>query len=1084
MNPVQGAAGHPLSVNQQSLWRSQQLFPDAQTYGMLGIARTGTVPAIAPLRRAYRRLLQRHEILRCRIVEAAGVPAAHPVPLEGFGDGELLPFVDASGWSAARLAAFVDERFGQAHATSGTTLFHCVALVADRAAADALAAADAERAAPGGESVGLLVFTGHHLVIDFLSFPLLLRELQSLHAEEEEQGAAPGAREGFLADANAWSLAASERELVAKEEAAIGAFAARLTPPPEPLSFGGDAAPASGGPARERRFPLPAAAREALLRCARAHEVTPYVAMLSLFQVLLHVHCAAADISVATPLHGRQRRPFGRTVGYFANVLPVRQRLDAGCGFGDLLRRNHAALREAMRLAAVPFPLLCERARVRELRPGSTALTQVTFVWDAMPAPRDGDWLQTLRIEQRGTPYELALTVYAEDTGWTCGLKHDAARVSAHFVERCIEDLPRFALQLAQAPELPLGAAGLVQPPAWHCPAAIAPPPAEDLIEQAFLANARQAASATALRDAHQLLTHAELERTTRQMAAALLRLAPSGGPVGILMERGVDAAIAMLSAFRAGIAFAPLHPGQAAPWLAQACRGAELRCLVFSPSQAAAAAALPVPGLAHARWRELAQEAPPADLPTVHPLATAYVIHTSGSSGAPKGVAVSRASLQHLMAATRFMFADPGQHWSLAHHASFDFAIWELFGPLVHGHALTVLDERSATSPDALHAAILRDGITHLGLTPPACRLLLPWLERQGMGRLRTVCAGGSAVDSALAGAFAGLGLDIWSFYGPTEATVWATAVRVGNGRPGARIGHPFAGLRVYVLDDALQWVSEQRAGELYLGGPQLAGYLQPALTAASFLPDPWQAGERMYRTGDRVRYTRTHGLEFVGRSDRQVKLNGYRIELDAVTHSLAGCEGIAQLACVHLPAQGLCVPYTTADGQPLPAPALAAFARQVLPAYMLPLRFVHRAAFPLTRNRKPDLDALGAELSAQLAASGGAEASDEARWVEEILAVLRQALGVPVVRADENFHELGASSIVLARLHAHLAQLAATAPELVDLYTFPTARGLARWLAQGGEMQAASPAHAPARWQGRRPRAPRPERHPPGSA
>lgn len=1080
-------AGQQLSMNQQSLWRYQRLFPHAQTYGMLGIARARTVPDIEALRRAYRRLLERHEILRCRIVEgAAGTAAAHPVALQDFSDSELLPFVDACDWSGAQLAAFVDERFGRAHQTTGATLFHCVALIASRVAVNALAAGSAEydhSSARGGadETVGLLVFTGHHLVIDFLSFPLLLRELQSLNAEEE--GATFDAQNAFLADANAWSLASSEQVLIAKKDAAISAFAACMASTPEPLSFGGDAmrAAAPDNVARERRFVLPASVREALLRCAHDHGVTPYVVMLSLFQVLLHVHCTAADISVATPMHGRERRLFGQTVGYFANVLPMRQRLDASDSFGDLLRRNYAAVREAVRLAAVPFQVLCERALVHEMRPGLTALTQVAFVWDVMPASDRDAWLQTLLIEQRGSPYELALTVYVQDETWTCGLKHDAASVPSHFVERCIEDLPAFGARLAELPAAPFGTIGFVQPPTWHSPASVAPQPAQDLIEQAFLLNARQRAAGTAIRYAGHALTHAELENTTRRMATALLRFAATGGPVGILMERGIEAVLAMLSAFRAGIPFAPLHPDQAQSWLAQACQGAGLRGLVFSSSQAESAAGLPVSGLAYARWREMAEEAPLATLPAVHPLQTAYLIHTSGSSGAPKGVAVSRANLHHLLAASRFMFVSEGQHWTLAHHASFDFAIWELFGPLVHGHMLTVLDEQCATSPDALHDTILRDGITHLGLTPPACRLLLPLLERQGLGRLRTVCAGGSAVDAALASAFAALGLETWSFYGPTEVTVWATSVCVGDGRPGARIGQPFAGLRAYVLDDALQWVPEHSVGELYLGGPQVAGYLKPALTAASFLPDPWHVGERMYRTGDRVRYTQAHGLEFVGRADRQVKLNGYRVELDAIALSLLGCEGIAQLACLHLPGQGLCAPYTTADGQPLPALRLAAFAREVLPKYMLPVRFLHRVAFALTRNRKPDMEALSTELSTSLAARGQSQTLDETRWMEEILAVLRQELGVSAMQMDENFHELGATSIILARLHAGLAELATTEPELVDLYTFPTARSLAHWLAEGESVQTLRPMHTPARWQGRRPRALRHSQNPP---
>ncbi len=1078
MNHAQTRDGYPLSVNQQLLWRYQSMFPDAATYAMLGIARARTVPDIASLRRAYRRLVERHEILRCRIGDGASGLAAYPLDLGRIGDDDLLPLEPAQDWSSERLAAFIDARFARAHAVGDVALFRCVAVLASRAAADGLTLNGARVCAPLGDpaagTVALLVFTAHHIVVDFLSFPLILRELDTHYADET--AAASRTRRAFQADANFRRFATWERDWLdsADARARADAYAVHLVQPAELLSFGGaPAARPANRTEREYRFALPNAVRDALAVCARTHGVTPYVAMLSVFQLLLHVHCASDDVSVATPVHGRTRA-FSRTVGYFANALPVRQRIDARDTFADLLLRNRDALRGGLRAAPVPFPALCERAGVREVSPGMTAFTQVGLVWNVMPEPDADAWLDTQHVEQHGTPYDLALTVYVRSDGWTCGLKHDAAMVPRHFVERCVADLPRFALLLAGAPATPCGELAFVQPPDWHRREPVAPAPPADFIEAALRAHARRAPDAIALRDGKQHLSRDELMRVTHRMALALRQLAPAGGPVGILMERGVDVALAVIAGFRAGIAVAPLHPDQSSAWLARACRDAGVRHLVCSAAHAGLAASMPAPTLAYSRWRALAEQVGDAALPSPDPLDTAYVIHTSGSSGLPKSVAVSRNSLQHLLAASRFMFDVADAHWTLAHHPSFDFSMWELWGPLAHGGALTVLDEREAASPDALYDALVRDGITHMGLTPAACRLLLPVLDRCGVRTLKVVCVGGAAVDSALVNRLASLGVDAWTFYGPTEATVWATCARLRADDEDARIGYPLAGMRAYVLDERLRWAPERQTGELYLGGPQLTRYLgAPSATAAAFVPDPWRSGERMYRTGDRVRYSRDGGLLFVGRADRQVKINGYRVELDAVSHALSACPGIAQVGCAHLPDDGVGALYTSSDGQPIPLATLAGFARETLPRYVLPIRFVHRPTFPLTRNGKPDLDAIQAELERAAGASASdAPSLDEARLRADIVHALEEDLGRSDVTVDANFHELGATSIVLSRVYARLAPRVATRIELADLYAFPTARRLAHWLASG-EVDAPAPqTRAPSQWHTRRSR------------
>jgi acyl-coenzyme A synthetase/AMP-(fatty) acid ligase len=369
------------------------------------------------------------------------------------------------------------------------------------------------------------------------------------------------------------------------------------------------------------------------------------------------------------------------------------------------------------------------------------------------------------------------------------------------------------------------------------------------------------------------------------------------------------------------------------------------------------------------------------------------------------------------------------------------------MWGPLVHGQVLRVIDDLIVADPAALHAEVVRERITHMGMTPGACRLLLPFLDSAGRGELRTLCLGGAAVDEQLPKALARHGIETWSFYGPTEATVWATCGRIEEDAPDAWIGVPFAGMRAYVLDDRLQWVPAHRTGDLYLAGPQVAQYpCDPALSAERFVPDPWHPGERMYRTSDRVRYTATTGLQFVGRDDRQVKINGYRVELDGLA-ALLRAEGLFDdVACAHGASDGLVAFYTTASGTPLERDTLERLAGRVLPAYVLPVRFEHRISMPLNRNSKHDLPALIASLAPAMPAHG--DVIGERPWLEVILDFLRNELGLQSASPDSRFNELGAQSIALARLHAQLAS-SVTDLQLEELYVHPTPRSLALRLA-----------------------------------
>lgn len=1062
--------GHRLSASQLALWEHQLARPDDRTYGMVGVVRSREPLKLDALRRAWRALLEQHGILRCRVFSGADGPRAFEQPLDGIEDASLLPFVDAIDWQAPRLQAQWDAYARQAWRLDQPMLFRGVAMCVQPSA---LVAVCGKAVAPDGPA-WVLHMTAHHLVIDYLSLPLLLQELQQHYRSALGMAWPPSCRS---AKGDFWSFAAAQQAWLESEEGsrALQDAAEWLHPPVPRLALDGRELAASANSAlatssEEIRCALPDSARRVLSEAARTHGVTAFVAMLSAFQVLLWQYGSGTEVAIATPVHGRKPREFLRTIGYFANAAILRLGLTADLSFATLMRRNHVAVRRALRLGAVPFPALREAVCEAGALAGRPTLAEAAVVWDVLAPPvadAGSDLFEILLVQQTGTPYDLVLTVYAEAERWVCGVRYRPPAVDAALAQRLLEGLAPLATALATSPDLALCDIALVDAAPWRTTPARMPWPEVDPIESALLRHARQSRPRTALADGQRTLDYAELELDSRRLARALQARLVAEDRVVLLFERGVDVVRAIVASWRAGVCYVPLNPGQADSWLREALGHARPRLVICSAELKDRVRAL---GHEPCTLEELGQSSAFDAVPTrpsPSALQTAYIIYTSGSTGAPKGVAIARASLLCLLQDDLFD-GDEGETacWTLAHHPSFDFSVWEMWGALRGGQSLRVLSDAELRSPPLLHAVVLEAGVTHMGLTPSAAQLLVPMLERLGKGTLHTVCLGGAAVPTGLVKRCRDLRLSVWIYYGPTECTVWATRRWVDDDADGAFIGSPLPGMRAYVLNDGLQWVPEGVCGELYLAGPQLADYYRaPRLTSAAFVPDPWQPGQRMYRTGDRVRRSRD-GVVFVGRKDRQVKVNGYRVELDEIEQRLSAATSGVPLCCLLADDGSLVVLHSNVGTQSGPGVDWHGLARQHLPRHVLPLRFMAIERLPLTSNGKPDISA-AAEIVRQAILPQVTNAprlkSDYVRLLGD---ALREELG-RAVPADQNFHDAGASSLNLSRVHARLQTVLQRPLELADLYTFTTIERLAAWLADGaaGGHAALLPAHPAAK-------------------
>ncbi|WP_049661131.1 non-ribosomal peptide synthetase, partial [Kitasatospora sp. MY 5-36] len=483
---------------------------------------------------------------------------------------------------------------------------------------------------------------------------------------------------------------------------------------------------------------------------------------------------------------------------------------------------------------------------------------------------------------------------------------------------------------------------------------------------------------------------------------------------VALVLPRSMELVAAELAVVRAGAAFLPVDPGYPA----------ERRALMLA--DAAPALVLDDPAAVRAALEtERPEDRDHTDLPsadgTDHP---AYVIYTSGSTGTPKGVVVTHRGIAGFTAAAIDNYAvGPGDRVLQFSSPSFDASVLELFVSVLTGAAL-VIPPDGPWLGEELAAVLDGQRITHT-LIPPAALATVP----AGAGRhLRTLIVGAEACSAELVDRWAP-GRRMVNSYGPTEATIvatWTGPLTAGTGAP--TIGGALPHARVYVLDEAMRPQPAGTDGELYLGGEGVArGYLgRPGLTAARFVADPFgPPGARLYRTGDRARFTADGELEFLGRLDRQVKVRGFRIEPGEIEAALRAHPAVDQAVVVvreDEPGHTRLVGYATpADPELPPDPAaLRTALAAALPAHLVPAAVVVLPAFPLTPQLKIDQRALPAP--ARQSAAGGLAPRTERERV--LAAVWAEVLGLDAVGAEDDFFDLGGDSVLAARTLARITE------------------------------------------------------------
>ncbi|MFC5181381.1 non-ribosomal peptide synthetase [Actinomadura harenae] len=1032
----------PLSHAQQRLWFLNRFDGPSATFNLPVALRLNGPLDPSALEAALADVVARHESLRTIFPDVSGTP--RQLVLDPSAARPRLP-VTETGADALPLA--VASLAGQGFDLSAEPPLRAALF---RLAAD--------------EHVILLVM--HHIAGDGWSMAPLARDVLTAYVARVAGDAPAWAPLPVqYADYTLWqrSLLGSEDDPSSLVSEQIAYWTSALDGLPDELALPADRPRPAEASYRGGTFTfdLDAGLHAALLGIARESGASLFMVMQAAFAALLTRLGAGTDIPIGSPIAGRTDEALDDLVGMFVNMLVLRTDTSGNPSFRELIARVREADLAAYAHQDVPFERLVEvlnPARSMARHP----LFQVALSFQNNPEATlelDGLTGGPVDLPHGTAKYDLSLYLQerADDSGSpagiSAGLEYALDLFDADTATGLAARFERFLREVVDAPDEPVSTAEILTRAerrtllrTWA--GGSAPVVERTTIPALFEAQVVLRPSAVAVSFEGRSWTYAEVNASANRLARHLA--AQGAGPgtfVALELPRSADLVIGVLAVLKTGAAYVPIDPDYPADRIAHMIGDAAPVLTVTSVDVDATYSS-----------ENLGVE--------ISPDAAAYVIYTSGSTGRPKGVVVPHQNVVRLLRSTEQWFSfGPDDVWTLFHSYAFDFSVWELWGPLLNGGRLVVVPFLTSRSPEEFLKLLAAERVTVLNQTPSAFYQLMA-ADRENPGTdlsLRYVIFGGEALElGRLDGWYSRHADDaptLVNMYGITETTVHVSYVALDRAyaatASGSVIGVGIPDLRVSVLDERLQPVPAGVVGEMYVAGAGLArGYLnRPALTADRFVADPFGAsGERMYRTGDLGRWRKDGTLEYLGRSDQQVQLRGFRIEPGEIESALARHETVADAAVVLRDERLIAYAVPATPGTELDASDLRRFVGETLPTHMVPATVVTLDVLPLTSNGKLDRKALPAPDFQARADSRAPRTSEE----ETLAGLYAEVLGLEKAGIDDGFFDLGGDSIIAIQLVSRARQQGLVISPR-DVFQFQTVAELAAVARPAGEAEQA---------------------------
>ncbi|HVL01851.1 MAG TPA: amino acid adenylation domain-containing protein, partial [Dongiaceae bacterium] len=1064
--PVDRSQRLPLSFAQQRLWLLDRIEPGSVAYNVPSVIRIRGALDAGALEKALSKLFNRHEGLRATFLEDEQGPYQQILPVQDW----KLPLIQVEDDGFAhqevelkRLAAI--ELMTPFDMARGPLFRARLFRLNDR------------------EHVFAVVI--HHIVTDGWSMNLLIRDLANAYVQISTHGDVyfePAPLQ--YADFAAWQRARLTDSLLGKW---LGYWKDTLADVPAlnlPTDFKRPPVQTYNG--ASVRFTVPANTRTQLAALAQQENASLFMGLLSAFAVLLQRYSGQTDFCIGTPVAGRDRSELESMVGFFVNTLAIRTQAEPLQSFRQLLQQVKARVLDGFAHQEVPFEQIVEAVDpARDM--SRSPLFQVMLAYQNLPVEQTntgalanvGDiQLEPYNPGVDAAKYDLTLTLWDEAGGLGGTLQYNTDLFAEHSMQAMMQHFSGLLACLAQQPDAAITVHRYLsqdeteqQLVEWNLTARDYDKTLS--LPEWFDSTAERYGNSIAVVCGQQQLTYAELKSQSNQFAHYLRqRGVQPGDRVAVCLDRSLHLMTAILGVIKAGATYVPLDAGYPEERLRYILDNAQIKIGV---TREHLTANLPV-SVQWIQWESAQPEitAQSIDAPQVphDPERLLYVIFTSGSTGKPKGTSVYHHSEINLLDWYLNQFGmQPSDRFLLLSAVGFDLTQKSLFGPLVCGATL-VIPEFQEYDISAIQQLIEQEKITWINCAPSAFYPLQDELQQwTGLASLRYLFLGGEPINlPRLAGWLRQSRCQLVNSYGPTECTdiaAWyAIDVERDISASALPIGRPNYNVRLYVLGDQQELLPIGAIGELYIGGEGVGpGYLNNAeLTAQAFLPNPYQPGDRIYRTGDRVRYRPDGVVEYLGRRDHQMKLRGYRIEageIQAVINQTPGVkDSLVDIITAENGVQRL-VAWVMTDARAEQAVNAAQLSQRAvdtvqlsqralafLPAFMVPEAWVLLENFPLTPNGKVDRKALPKpDLD-----SGRDYVAPRTPLEISLSTVWAGVLGVERVGVHDNFFQLGGQSLLATQLVSRLSRQFSRTFSVRALFENPTIETFAKVVEQAG--------------------------------
>jgi amino acid adenylation domain-containing protein len=1041
----------PLSFAQERVWFLCELDPTAVSYHVPRAVRIAGRFSVAALEQTFDEIVRRHEILRTTFPKIDGRPVQlihAPGPLE-IRISDLRPLAEAEREKS--IHGYILEEGRRPFDLEKGPFLRLSVLLLDR-------------------HEHIFILTEHHLIHDGWTQGVLVRDFLALY-ESTSQGIPSPLPELAVqyADFAYWQRQWMSGEALEKQ---LDYWRRELAGAPPVFDLPADRPRPAVQSFRGAEYSLTINGElaEALRIASRREGVTLFMTMLAAFKTLLYRYTGQEDMVVGSWVANRRVRETEGLLGMIINTIILRTDLSGAPSFRELLKRVRQVCLGAYEHQDLPFERL-----VAELQPERSLsynpLFQVLFAFQDTATPAlelSGMRMEVMNAHNQSAKFDLNVIVLphreqliglgaSETTDEITILieysrdlfeERTVRRLAGHYETLLATAVKEMNESIAEMAILSEGERKELLEE-WNETAAEYP--REKCVDILFEEQSEMTPDATAIICEEKHLSYAELNRRANWLAHYLRRVGIGAeARVALYLDRSPEMVMAMLGTIKSGGTFVPIDPAYPEERVAYMLEDAQAQVVV---TRRRSAEKLPegraIVVCLDADWKRMAGESDDRPQIEAMPESPAYVIYTSGSTGKPKGVCIERGALTNLiMAMSRGPGLSAGDILLAITSFSFDISLLEIFLPLVVGARVVIATKETVADGHRLGRELTESGATHMQSTPTTWRLLVEtgWMGGAGLN----ILCGGEALTKELADKLALKSSRLWNLYGPTETTIWSGIWQKERTDEEIPIGRPIANTRFYILDERYQPAPIGVAGELYIGGAGMArGYLnRPELTGERFIPNPFglDMGERLYRTGDLARFRPDGNVEFLRRLDHQVKVRGYRIELEEIETVLAGHSGVKQcVVCVRedRPGDKRLVAYVTPAGEAPPSSSdLRRFLLGTLPDYMTPSVFVNLPELPATLNGKLDRRA----LPAPAAEEATVESKGPRTPVEEITAgIWAEVLGLAEVGSHQNFFESGGHSLLAAQLISRVRNVFGVEAPLRTLFERPTPAGLA---------------------------------------